>query len=173
MMKTITQYLLAGALAVSMPLLAEEAHHPAGQAPSDGQAQTTPEPQSANGVEKMQSNLTKMKTQLEQLAQAKTPEERKSIVSEHMKSLQENMGMARAMHPDAGGCPMMQGGMGMGMMGQGMKGGMGMMNQGSEGSSDMMAKRMEMMEKRMDMMQMMMQGGMKGMPAGSPAKSAK
>jgi uncharacterized protein YycO len=158
-MKKLAMTAIAASLAFSLPVFADDAHHPEKAAA----ATNAPTPQ----VGKMQENVKKMQSQLERIAKAKNDAERQKAMAEHMQTMQENMGMARGMQ--AGmmmDCPMMEGG----MMG---KGGMGMMGggQGMAGADDMMAKRMEMMEKRMDMMQMMMQGRM-GMPEGAPAKPA-
>jgi hypothetical protein len=106
----------------------------------------------------MQGNLSVMQKQLERLGKAKTAEERQKLMDDHMKTMQENMGMTKGMQSGMMDCPMMQGGM-------------GMKGQGKVSPDDMMSKRMEMMEKRMDMMQMMMQGRM-GMPSAEPAKPA-
>jgi len=166
--KTITLSAIAASIALAMPAFADDAHHPE----PAGAAQTTPAQPDGKTMQNMQDNLTRMRAQLERLAKAKTPEERQKIMSEHLRTMQENMTMARGMQSGMTGCPMMQGG-GMGMMGgKGMMGGgMGMMGQGMASPEDMMAKRMEMMEKRMDMMQMRMQGRM-GMAPGEPPKPA-
>lgn len=162
-MKSITLSAIAASLVLAMPVLADDAHHPA--QPSGTQAaQAQPD---GKTVKKMQDNLGRMRAQLEHLAKAKTSEERQKIMNEHMQTMQENMGMARGMQAGMPGCPMMQGG-GMGMMGG--QGGMGMMGEGMAGG-DMMSKRMDMMERRMDMMQMMMQGRM-GLQPGEPPKPA-
>ncbi len=166
-MKTITLSAIAASIALAMPALAEDAHHPA----QPGGTPTTQAQPDGKTVQKMQGNLSVMQKQLERLGKAKTAEERQKLMTEHMKTMQENMGMAKGMQSGMMDCPMMQGSMGM-MGGQGMMGGgMGMMGQGKVSPDDMMSKRMEMMEKRMDMMQMMMQGRM-GMPSAEPAKPA-
>lgn len=178
-MKARTLSALAVSFALAMPAFADDSHHPdmKGAMPGPG---AQPD---AKTMQQMQGNLTTMQKQLDRLAKAKTPEERQKIMTEHMATMQNSMGMAKGMQSGMTGCPMMSEGMGMmggqgmhggmGMMGQGMPGGMGMMGQGMSGGADMMAKRMEMMEKRMDMMQMMMQqGGMPMMPQGGAAKPA-
>jgi hypothetical protein len=142
-LKTITLSAIAASIALAMPALADDAHHPA----QPGGAPTTQAQPDGKAVQKMQGNLSVMQIQLERLGKAKTAEERQKLMDEHMKTMQENMGMARGMQSGMMGCPMMQGGMGM------MGGGMGMMGQGNVSPEDMMSKRMEMMEKRMDMMQ--------------------
>jgi len=149
-MKKITLTVIAASLAFSLPVNAEEAHHPDQVA-----AATTV---SAPQVGKMQENVKKMRSQLDRIAKAKTDSERQKAMADHMQTMQENMQMAHGMKS----CPMMEGG----MMG---KGGQGMMGQGMA-SDGMMTKRMDMMEKRMDMMQMMMQGRMGAPEAVVPAK---
>jgi hypothetical protein len=160
-MKTITLSAIAASIALAMPAFAEESHHPA----QPGGAPTTQAQPDGKTVQKMQDNLGRMRTQLQQLAKAKTADERQKLMDEHMKTMQENMGMAKGMQSGMMDCPMMQGGMGM-------MGGQGMMGQGKVSPDDMMSKRMEMMEKRMDMMQMMMQGRMGMPPSAEPPKPA-
>lgn len=152
-MKTITLSVIAASIALAMPALADDAHHPA----QPGGAPTTQAQPDGKAVQKMQGNLSVMQKQLERLGKAKTAEESQKLMDEHMKIMQENMGMARGMQSGMMDCSMMG------------KGGMGMMGQGKVSPDDMMSKRMEMMEKRMDMMQMMMQGRM-GMPSAEPPK---
>ena len=127
-----------------MPAFAEESHHPA----QPGGAPTTQAQADGKTVQKMQDNLGRMHTQLQRLAKAKTADKRQNLMDEHMKTMQENMGMATGMQSGMMDCPMMQGGM-------------GMMGQGKVSQHDMMSKRMEMM----------MQGRM-GMPLGEPPKPA-
>jgi hypothetical protein len=153
-MKTITLSAIAASIALAMPALAEDAHHPA----QPGGTPTTQAQPDGKTVQKMQGNLSVMQKQLERLGKAKTAEERQKLMDDHMKTMQENMGMTKGMQSGMMDCPMMQGGM-------------GMKGQGKVSPDDMMSKRMEMMEKRMDMMQMMMQGRM-GMPSAEPAKPA-
>lgn len=127
-----------------MPAFAEESHHPA----QPGGAPTTQAQADGKTVQKMQDNLGRMHTQLQRLAKAKTADKRQKLMDEHMKTMQENMGMATGMQSGMMDCPMMQGGM-------------GMMGQGKVSQHDMMSKRMEMM----------MQGRM-GMPPAEPPKPA-
>lgn len=172
-MKTIALAAVAASLAMSLPAVADDAHHPEKPAQAAGAAA-----QLAPQIATMQKAVDRMRSQLDGVARAKTDADRQQAMAEFMRTMQESMGMARAMQSSMmGGCPLMEGGMmgpgGMGMM----RGGPGMMGQGPmgpgmSGHDDWMAKRMEMMETRMDMMQMMMQGRM-GPPAGAPAKPAK
>ncbi len=186
-MNRITTSAIAASLAFSAPVFADDAHHPEKAA----EAGVAPAQPAAQQVRKMQDNVKKMQAQLDRVAKAKTDAERQTAMAEHMATMQENMGMARAMQAGMMGCPMTEGGMmgkgGMGMMGKGggmgmmgggpmaggMGGGMGMMGGGAPaaGAED----RVQQMEKRMDMMQMMMQQMMmsrsNGMvPAPAPAK---
>lgn len=57
----------------------------------------------------MQDNLGRMHTQLQRLAKAKTADKRQKLMDEHMKTMQENMGMATGMQSGMMDCPMMQG----------------------------------------------------------------
>lgn len=167
-MKAISLPVIAVSLALAMPAFADDSHHPAQPGAAMQTTQALPD---AKMMQQMQGNLATMQKQLEQYGKAKTAEERQKIMTEHMQTMQTNMGMMRGMQPGTGGCPMMQGGMD--KMGHGTQGGMGMMNQGMGGDRDMMARRMDMMEKRMDMMQkMMQQGGMHMMQPGDTAKPA-
>ena len=143
-MRTVALSAIAVSLALAMPAFAEESHHPA----QPGGAPTTQAQADGKTVQKMQDNLGRMHTQLQRLAKAKTADKRQKLMDEHMKTMQENMGMAKGMQSGMMDCPMMQGGM-------------GMMGQGKVSQHDMMSKRMEMM----------MQGRM-GMPLGEPPKPA-
>ena len=81
---------------------------------------------------------------------AKTPEERNALMAEHMKAMQDGMGMMKDMGGMAG------------------MGSMGAMPDPKDMPAEM-AKRHRMMEQRMDMMQMMMEMMMDRMPP-PPAK---
>ena len=94
----------------------------------------------------MDMQTKSMQAMHEKMMAAKTPEERNSLMAEHMKSMQDGMKMME------------------GMASTGMKGMSGM----SGMSSDMSAHQ-AMMEKRMAMMQTMMKMMMDRMPA-SPAR---
>ena len=94
----------------------------------------------------MDTQTKSMQAMHEKMMAAKTPEERNSLMAEHMKSMQDGMKMME------------------GMASTGMKGMPGM----SGMSSDMSAHH-AMMEKRMAMMQTMMKMMMDRMPA-SPAR---
>jgi hypothetical protein len=146
--------MLTSGLLAWQPALAVDAHHPDQKA---GAAAPTAD----QTIQKMQANTRKMQTQLEKMAKSKDPQERQKMMQEHMKTMQENMMMGKSM--TGMDCPMMSGGMGMGMMGGG---GMGMMD--GKGP-DAMKDRMQMMEKRMDMMQMMMEQMSKEKPDSMPA----
>jgi hypothetical protein len=119
-------------------------HHPDAKAPTakSAPASAVKAPAPAATVRKMQDNVKTLQGQLDRIAKAKTDEERQRAIADHMKTMQENMGLARSMQPEMKmDCPMMGSGMGNGM---GMMGGAG-----PEG--------MQQMEKRMDMMQTMME----------------
>lgn len=156
-----TPLMLALAWALSLPVMAMAAdaasndhasHHP-DQAQTGAPGATTPQERAKGMRERMMS-----------IRAEKDPAKRKELLEAQMKDMEAML--------DSGGCPMMAGGKGGGMMGGKMGPGMGMMGQGMQGGmsgmDDMMARRMEMMEQRIDMMQMMMrqrsgpdmQGGM-------------
>ena len=135
-MKALAIPLVALSLALGTPAFAVEEHHP------DQQASTATPADSNAMMQRMQENAAKMRDQLDRIAAAKTDEERRAAMDEHMKTMQANMRMAQGMKSGMDGCPMMSGGGMMGMMG---------------GQSDQSAQRMHQMEKRMDMMQMMME----------------
>jgi len=146
----LVSFITSMSLATALPAAAEDAHHPeqaAANQPAPPNAKS-----SAQMIKGMQANVKKMQTQLERIAKAKTDDERQKAMAEHMRTMQENMQMARGMQAGMMGCPMM------GMMGQG-----GMM-MGAGGPMGGANDRMQQMEKRMDMMEMMMKSGGQGMP---------
>ena len=97
----------------------------------------------------MQDRMKAMREMHDKMMNAKTPAERQALMADHMKSMQDGMGMMKGM-----------GGMaGMGAMGS-MGGGMG----DGKGMPAEMAKRHQMMEGRMEMMQMMMEMMMQRLP---------
>ena len=134
-------------IAVSAPTWAAQhdlhkGHHPAASvAAATAKSmpdKTTPEmAQMANQMKAMQEMHNKMMT-------AKTPEERNALMVDHMKSMQDGMGMMKGM------------------------GGMGAMSGPKAPPADM-AQRQTQMEQRMDMMQTMMEMMADRLPQ-SPAK---
>ena len=100
----------------------------------------------------MDTQTKAMQTMHEKMMSAKTPEERNSMMAEHMKSMQDGMKMMEGMAK-----PGMAGMQGMGGM------------QGMSGMSAEMSAHHAMMEKRMMMMQTMMKMMMDRMPA-APAR---
>lgn len=152
-MKKLTLTTLVAALTFAVPAFANDAHHPEGAPATKTVASAK---NAAPVVQKMQSNVATMKVQLERIAKAKTDEERQAAMMEHMKTMQDNMHMAKGMMGGMKDCPMMGGGMGAGMMGGQ---GMGMMGGSAGGAGPGMAgpgDRLQNMERRMDMMQMKM-----------------
>lgn len=139
-MKKLTLTTLVAALTFAVPAFANDAHHPEG---APGAKTVASAKNAAPVVQKMQDNVTKMKAQLERIAKAKTDDARQAAMMEHMKTMQDNMQMAKGMMGDMKDCPMMGGGMGAGMMGGGA---------GGAAPGD----RLQNMERRMDMMQMKM-----------------
>ena len=120
-----------------------KAHHPAGSAPAakPTPGKTTPEmAQMANQMKAMQEMHDKMMA-------AKTPAERNTLMADHMKTMQEGMGM---------------------MKGMGGMGGMGGMA-GPKSPPTSMTERQAMMEQRIDMMQTMMEMMVDRLPQ-APAK---
>lgn len=115
-------FLLSGIAAAATPAGGDEhaAHHPAGTV-------AIPAPAGYDQQMKMMQEMH------QKMAAAKTPEERAALMKDHMKTMQDGMGM-------------------MGQMRGGMMGGKGMGSGKGEMRTDP-----EMMKRRMDMMEMMMQ----------------
>jgi len=87
----------------------------------------------------MDNKMKTMQEMHQKMMSAQTPEERHALMAEHMKTMQE----------------------GMGMMGAASKAGM----QGKKSMPGNMKQRQQMLEKRMEMMEAMMQMMMDCMPA--------
>ena len=104
-----------------------KAHHPAGSAAAAASksmpGKTTPE------MARMANQRKAMQEMHDKMMSAKTPEERNALMAEHMKTMQEGIGMMKSM------------------------GGMG----GPKSPPTSMTERQAMMEQRMDMMQTMME----------------
>lgn len=147
-MKLVRNLSLALALfAVGAPSWAAQhdqhkAHHPAGAASAAGSksmpGKTTPE------MARMANHMKAMQDMHDKMMAAKTPEERNALMGEHMKTMQEGMGMMKGM------------------------GGMGGMA-GPKSPPTSMTERQTMMEQRMDMMQTMMEMMVDRLPP-APAK---
>ena len=133
-MKFIRPLVFASALAfLGFSAWAEEAHHPKAAASAAKAPKAVPGNVAAKeSMIKMDKQIKAMGEMHEKMMNAKTPEQRKGLMAEHMKSMQ-------------GGMSMMGGMAGAGK--DSMKGGM---------PSDM-ATHHQMMEKRMEMMEAMMQ----------------
>jgi len=143
---------LAFAAALSAGALAQSeqdhaAHHPEGasapaaaapKAPAKPVAKA-PAKAAAAAPARMNMQMKAMQEMHEKMMAAKTPEERQVLMAEHMKVMQDGMGMMKQMTPPDG------------------KGG------SSSASPDTMGKRMDMMEM---MMQMMMDREAARTPAG-------
>ena len=116
-----------------------KAHHPAGAASAAGSksmpGKTTPE------MARMANHMKAMQEMHDKMMAAKTPEERNALMGEHMKTMQEGMGMMKGM------------------------GGMA----GPKSPPTSMTERQTMMEQRMDMMQTMMEMMVDRLPP-APAK---
>lgn len=145
------------ALAVGQDTTEHTAHHPAGVSSAVTTVPTKPgatkptKPMGMNTIDKgkmgqmdqMDGHMKTMQDMHQKFMAAKTPEERKALMPEHMTVMQDAMGM-------------MQGMSGMGMMGD--------MKAKSGKSPGDMAAHHQMMEKRMEMMQSMMQMMMDRLP---------
>lgn len=111
-------------------------HHPAGATAPAATAKKSPtKPVSADKMASMDKHMKEMQVMHEKMAAAKTPDERQALMAEHMKVMQDGMGMMKQMSGTAG------------------KGSM----QGEKGMNATMADRQQMLEKRMEMMESMMQ----------------
>ncbi len=123
-------------------------HHPAGpSSPAASTQKGSAKSMSTGNMAAMDRHMKAMQATHEKMASAKTPEERQALMAEHMKMMQDGMGMMKAM----GGMPGMSG------------------MQSGKGMSGNMAERQQMMEKRMEMMESMMQMMMDRMQA-TPTK---
>ena len=136
--------LALAAIALSVPCWAAQddqhkAHHPAGSASAAATksipGKTTPE------MVRMANQKKAMQEMHDKMMAAKTPEERSVLMAEHMKTMQEGMGMMKGM------------------------GGMA----GAKSPPTNMTERQTMMEQRMDMMQTMMEMMVDRLPQ-TPAK---
>lgn len=117
------------AFAVS-PAGAVEEHHPEAASGSTQPAGATSTADVGPTIEKMQENVRQMQSQLDRAASAKTDDERRAALVEHMRTMQGNMMLGRNIMMGAtGGYPAMGGGTGSGAMGPGMMG-PGMMGPG-------------------------------------------
>lgn len=129
-----------------------KAHHPAGStSPASANMKAAAKPTGAGqmaGMAKMDEHMKAMQAMHEKMLAAKTTAERQALVDEHMKLMQDGMGMMQ-------------------QMGAGMQG-MGGMQAGKSMPVNM-AERQQMMEKRMQMMESMMQMMLDRLPA-TPAK---
>ena len=150
-MKTFLRLGAATALAVLASVAMAQAnqdhsqHHPGGDAASaKSPAAAAPAPTAASDrMKAMEKQMADMKAMHEKFVAAKTPQERQSLMAEHMKVMRSGMElMSAGTAPSGDSSRMPQGMQGM----QGMQG--GMMGE--------MAQRHQMMEKRMEMMESMM-----------------
>lgn len=167
------------------PAGAVDEHHPEAAAGSMPPAGATSMPEVGPTIEKMQENVRQLQSQLERAATAKTDEERRAALADHMRTMQANMMLGRSMmmgaaggYPAMGGGMMGPGGMGPGMMGPGMMGGMmgsgmmmcpgmmgpGMMGSGRGATGETDSAQMQHMARRLDMMQMMMEQMVRSRP---------
>ena len=136
-MKTLAIPALTLSLVLASPAFAVDGHHP----DQAGPAAAAPAQMGAL-AEKMRDNAKKMASQADRIANAKSDEERRAALSEHMQTMQENMRMARGMNHTAMGSQMMPGSP-------------PMMQGGDQGVAD----RMRDMKPCMEMMEQMMGRG--------------
>ena len=115
-----------------------QAHVLATEQASTNQPASPADPASAGKMAAMDSKMKAMAEMHQKMIAAKTPEEKKALMAEHMSTMQE----------------------GMKMMGGGMAG-----MQGNKPMAGNMGQHHQMMEKRMAMMESMMQMMMDRMPA--------
>ena len=175
----VTALLSIGCLgAIAQPAPVDHTpHHPTGASPTatmptqtpPDTSPTTTTPAGTGHMAAMEKQLQAMKAMREKLAAAKTPEERRAVMAEHMKTMHDSMAMVDMMRSPTG-----LGGMGMmsaasappgasspaQAMNQGMPaapGGMMPMMEAMHHRHQMMEKRMEMMESMMRMMMDRMQ----------------
>ncbi len=151
-----------GAMAQSPPADHTQ-HHPAGASSTTTSQTSTPTtaPAASDRMAAMEKQLQAMKAMREKLAAAKTPEERRAVMAEHMKTMHDSMTVVDMVRPATG-----SGGMGMmsaasasagasappHAMSPGMHAGQG----GTMPMMEAMHHRHQMMEKRMEMMESMM-----------------
>lgn len=129
-------------------------HHASEPAKKSIKAPAAKSPSKPNeAVVAMDGKIKAMREMHEKMMAAKSPEERKALMGDHMKAMQDGMSMMEKMDS---------------MGGMSMMGGKGPDGKQSGMSMDMMNHR-EAMQKRMEMMTTMMQMMMDRMPA-SPAQ---
>lgn len=123
-------------------------HHPTGTTQSaSATKESTGKPMNADKIASIDKQIKNMQAMHEKMVSAKTPEERQELMAEHMKMMQDGMGMMKQMS----GMPGMSG------------------IESGKGMNGSMADRQQMIEKRMEMMESMMQMMMDRMPP-APAK---
>lgn len=147
-MKSIHTLALAVVLAATpWVAFADDAHHPESSAPKIAPVKATEAvnaDKSGDQLAKMDAQMQLMRQMHEKMMAAKTPEERKALMGEQMKTMRDGMAMMNGM-------PMMN----------------GMMDKGAKGK----AMSPKSMQKQMDMMTMMMQMMMDRMEVAAPPPS--
>ena len=139
-LKTLTAMAIAMAIApafAATPTTEHTAHHPAGSASAP--ATKALAAKSKMDMQRMDTQMKGMQEMHEKMMAAKTPQERSALMDDHMKTMQEAMGMMTEM--SAGGMANMKGDM-----------------------KPDISNHHQMMEKRMAMMQSTMQMMMDRMP---------
>ena len=140
-MKSVRSHALAIVLALASPLIyAADADEHAGHHPENAPSASTPKASSTTGnalkpaddqAMKMDAQMKTMREMHDKMMNAKTPEERKAMMAEHMKAMKSGMSMMNGMSdaPVKGNKP---------------------------ASPQAMQRQIDMMQKKMDMMQTMM-----------------
>ena len=137
-LSTITAMVIAMAVASTFAATDAEhtAHHPAGKVSAP--VVKADSSKSKMDMQRMDAQMKTMREMHEKMMAAKTPEERSALMAEHMKTMQDGMGIMTEM--SAGGMDAMKGGM------------MGDMKSGASNHHQMMEKRIAMMQSMMQMM---------------------
>ncbi len=150
-MKKLNALIAATALtAFSLPgLAADPAHHSHDHPLAKRAQKTAPSKPSKEAISEIDARMKEMQAMHEKMMAAKTPEARRAMMPEHLKSMHDGMSI---MDKSAGG------------MGMKKDGGMNMKKSGGANMSH------ELMEKRIDMMQQMMKMMMERMAAGETVK---
>jgi hypothetical protein len=150
-MKSIRSYTLTAMLVLGGPavLAADEVDHAAHHAGVAVPSATPPTATTSEGTDngtmiKMDAQMQAMEKMHNKMMNAKSPEERKAMMAEHMKAMQDGMKM---------------------MEGMSVKRDMGGMSKMKEALPASAATHHEMMERRMGMMEMMMRMMMDRLPA--------
>jgi hypothetical protein len=146
-MRNLLMVALIAALAAPLAYGVDE-HHPEKSGPAVKAPKSPAKPKAEDKTAaQMQDHMKKMQDIMARLQKATDPAERKKLMEEHTKAMQEGMQTMRGM-----GGGMMQGMMGGGMMGQAPKDGVAKPGMGGPMSPEGMGRRMDMMQMMMEQM---------------------